>query len=269
MAILDVFTFSNSSSVHEEKRQGGGGGGEEESLASSVREGGWVEEELNLPLGYRFRPTACELIIYYLVNKIFGRQLPANIIRDDIDVYKFNPDQLPVGEFKYGKTNEAYFFTDQKSTRPRRTTEDGYWKATGEDVEIYCGDAIVGFKKILVFHWGKAPRGRNSSWIMHEYRINPETIPVDLLNDQIKSEKETYVVCRVKHKEYIGRKHSRAESSIESPDESTTSDEEENQIDSTEAKVLLLSWDGSAQLEDYIQDEHVIDDYSKSYQDRV
>ncbi|KAJ0094508.1 hypothetical protein Patl1_16708 [Pistacia atlantica] len=81
------------------------------------------EEELNLPLGYHF-----SLVMHYLVNKIFSQQLPANNIRD-IDFYAYNPHQLPISEFKYGKPNEAYFFTNLEidlKGQTRQTTKNGY-----------------------------------------------------------------------------------------------------------------------------------------------
>lgn len=65
-----------------------------DSLPSSVHE----EEELDLPIGYRFCPEDDELLTHYLANKLLGRQLSANIIRD-IDLYEYDPDQLPIGEF--------------------------------------------------------------------------------------------------------------------------------------------------------------------------
>lgn len=62
------------------------------------------DEEYNLPLGYRFSPRGNELITHYLIKKISGQQLPANIIRE-IDLYAFDPHQLPISklelEFSY------------------------------------------------------------------------------------------------------------------------------------------------------------------------
>jgi hypothetical protein len=80
MALSDNACVSISSSVHESN------GGEEE------------EEDLDLPIGYRFCPEDDELITHYLKNKLLGRPLSANIIRD-IDLYEYDPDELPIGVF--------------------------------------------------------------------------------------------------------------------------------------------------------------------------
>ncbi|RVW60454.1 NAC domain-containing protein 90 [Vitis vinifera] len=55
--------------------------------------------------------------------------------------------------------------------RPSRTTESGYWKATGSPSYVYSSDnRVIGVKKTMVFYKGKAPAGRKTKWKMHEYR---------------------------------------------------------------------------------------------------
>jgi len=46
------------------------------------------------PPGFRFHPSDEELIIHYLQNKINSNPLPAPIVAE-IDLYKFNPWELP------------------------------------------------------------------------------------------------------------------------------------------------------------------------------
>lgn len=76
---------------------------------------------------------------------------------------------------------EWYFFSmlDKKyanGSKTNRATELGYWKTTGKDREILNGSRVVGMKKTLVYHKGRAPRGERTNWVMHEYRLSDEVL---------------------------------------------------------------------------------------------
>lgn len=58
----------------------------------------------------------------------------------------------------------------------KRATDNGYWKITGKDRNVFYNDKIVGTVKTLVFHLGHAPFGKRTDWIIHEYRILDEEL---------------------------------------------------------------------------------------------
>lgn len=66
-------------------------------------------QNLWLPVGYRFCPRDCELVIHYLKNKILGLQLPADIIRE-VDLYSYNPDELPLCKLNFFFSIEFNYF---------------------------------------------------------------------------------------------------------------------------------------------------------------
>lgn len=77
---------------------------------------------------------------------------------------------------------EWYFFSvlDKKygnGARTNRATEKGYWKTTGKDRAVHRNKSqVVGMKKTLVYHSGRAPKGQRTNWVMHEYRLIDEEL---------------------------------------------------------------------------------------------
>ncbi|KAG6669760.1 NAC domain containing protein 50-like isoform X1 [Carya illinoinensis] len=154
--------------------------------------------------GFRFHPTDEELVIYYLKRKVSGKRFQINAI-SEVDIYKSEPWDLAGKSGLRTRDQEWYFFSalDKKygnGARMNRATNKGYWKATGNDREIRHGSKIVGLKKTLVFHGGRAPGGLRTNWVMHEYRLVEE----ELEKARVGVTQDAYVLCRVFHKNNIG-----------------------------------------------------------------
>uniref|UniRef100_A0ACD5WQ67 Uncharacterized protein n=1 Tax=Avena sativa TaxID=4498 RepID=A0ACD5WQ67_AVESA len=134
-----------------------------------------MEVEQDLP-GFRFHPTEEELLSFYLSRVALGKKLHIDII-GTLNIYRHDPWDLPAMA-KIGE-REWYFFVprDRKAGsggRPNRTTERGFWKATGSDRAIRSTadpKLVIGLKKTLVFYQGRAPRGMKTDWVMNEYRL--------------------------------------------------------------------------------------------------
>lgn len=162
----------------------------------------------NLPPGFRFHPTDEELIVHYLKNQAMSKPCPASII-PEVDIYKFDPWQLPDMEKSEFGDNEWYFFTprDRKypnGVRPNRATLSGYWKATGTDKAIYSGSRYVGIKKALVFYKGRPPKGTKTDWIMHEYRLNDPPRAHHQIRPHGSMRLDDWVLCRIYKKRQSG-----------------------------------------------------------------
>ncbi|RWV88834.1 hypothetical protein GW17_00049047 [Ensete ventricosum] len=134
----------------------------------------------SLAPGFRFHPTDEELVSYYLKRKVCGRPLRIDAVAE-VDLYKCEPWDLPGRSRIRSRDLEWYFFSplDRKysnRSRTNRATTQGYWKTTGKDRPVFRGPRVVGMKKTLVYHAGRAPRGTRTNWVMHEYRLKDEEL---------------------------------------------------------------------------------------------
>ncbi|WOL16220.1 NAC domain-containing protein [Canna indica] len=155
--------------------------------------------EARLPPGFRFHPRDEELVCDYLMRKARdGGWQGGCPMMIDVDLNQCEPWDLPEMACLGGK--QWYFFSlrDRKyatGQRTNRATQSGYWKATGKDRQVRRVGVLVGMRKTLVFYQGRAPTGRKTQWVMHEFRI-AGFIDVQKLN----SLEEDWVLCRVTHK---------------------------------------------------------------------
>ncbi|XP_038974540.1 NAC domain-containing protein 21/22-like [Phoenix dactylifera] len=156
--------------------------------------------EARLPPGFRFHPRDEELVCDYLAKKDSGDGGNGSFygcpMMIDVDLNKCEPWDLPELACVGGK--EWYFFSlrDRKyatGERTNRATQSGYWKATGKDRQISRHGVLVGMRKTLVFYQGRAPRGRKTDWVMHEFRMEGHSNPPKFSF----ANKEDWVLCRV------------------------------------------------------------------------
>ncbi|KAM3214024.1 hypothetical protein ACQJBY_066442 [Aegilops geniculata] len=162
--------------------------------------------EARLPPGFRFHPRDDELVLDYLSRKLGGGAggaaaavasvygCPAMV---DVDLNKIEPWDLPEIACIGGKEWYFYSLRDRKyatGQRTNRATESGYWKATGKDRAISRKGLLVGMRKTLVFYEGRAPKGKKTEWVMHEFRKEGQG---DLMKLPLK---EDWVLCRVFYK---------------------------------------------------------------------
>ncbi|OVA09302.1 NAC domain [Macleaya cordata] len=180
----------------------GGGGG---AVAVSCMDDDLFGDPKSWPPGFRFHPTDEELVLYYLKRKICRRRLKLRVIAD-IDVYKWDPEELPGQSVLKSGDRQWYFFSprDRKypnGARSNRATRHGYWKATGKDRHIEWNSRPVGSKKTLVFYRGRAPNGERTDWVMHEYTLDEEELK------RCKSAQDCYALYKVYKKSGPGPKN--------------------------------------------------------------
>ncbi|GJZ86802.1 transcription factor JUNGBRUNNEN 1-like protein [Tanacetum coccineum] len=165
-----------------------------------------VDHDVPLP-GFRFHPLDEELVGFYLQRKVEKKPISLELIKE-IDIYKYDPWDLPKGN--NGGEKEWYFFCRRgrkyrNSIRPNRVTGSGFWKATGIDRPVYSSDGskCIGLKKSLVYYRGSAGKGTKTEWMMHEFRLPPQSDMHNNNNNKhmddksIAQEAEVWTLCRI------------------------------------------------------------------------
>ncbi|KAK2971898.1 hypothetical protein RJ640_000521, partial [Escallonia rubra] len=131
--------------------------------------------------GFRFCPTDEELISYYLKKKLDGCDKSVQVI-PEVDICRYEPWDLPDSEwFFFSARGRKY----PNGSQSKRATDFGYWKATGKERNVKSGSNVIGTKRTLVFHTGRAPKGKRTEWIMHEYCMSGNS-------------QDSVVVCRLR-----------------------------------------------------------------------
>ncbi|XBI57802.1 hypothetical protein VPH35_039127 [Triticum aestivum] len=133
---------------------------------------------MNYPVGFRFAPTDEELVEYYLLPRLQGRQqVPNHAIIED-NVYRCHPDELVNGKYKdKGQDNNWFFLTSRtrkyvNGGRPARTTDDGRgrWKASTGTTEV-VGATVTYKESGLAYHEGPIKTEKKAKWLMHELTV--------------------------------------------------------------------------------------------------
>ncbi|CAL9145845.1 unnamed protein product, partial [Musa hybrid cultivar] len=141
-----------------------------------------------VPSGYRFLPTAEELVVDYLANCIAGTPLPSRAVAF-ADVYGTEPWNL-----LFSDRQEGYFFAERKpknsgGSRVDRRAGTGSWTLNKKQEPVKSivdgREMVVGRKSFLSFNDG---RRKNSGWVMYEYEMCSPGF-------------ERRVLCHVKKKE--------------------------------------------------------------------
>ncbi|KAM0927256.1 hypothetical protein ACQ4PT_003314 [Festuca glaucescens] len=180
---------------HEEEKQEGaaGGGGN----------GAWFTP----PPGFRFTPGEDELVIYYLLPKLQGREHVPNHSIIEANVYESHPDVLTATHKKRG--GESWYFLSPRARkyrngrRPSRSTEDklGRWKASTSSKEgnvKLAGDGKTKYSWCtLNYYEGKIKGETKSKWIMREITIPEFENQKGAGGDGDKDVLDEYVMCRI------------------------------------------------------------------------
>ncbi|CAL9017957.1 unnamed protein product [Prunus brigantina] len=169
------------------------------------------ESVVNLPVGFKFRPSDDQLLGYYLLNKVRGTSFMYDNVIPEMDLYgKIEPWDIwheYGGHNNLAKGEDLYFFTKLKSlsdkdSRVARTIGSGTWK--GENSGTVVSDpkneeSDLGIWKR--FHYENPKSVQDGCWIMHEYSLHPSLVKPT----------NQFVLCRIRKNDRGKRKLRTAE----------------------------------------------------------
>ncbi|KAB1210872.1 NAC domain-containing protein 68 [Morella rubra] len=155
-----------------------------------------------VPRGYRFRPTAEELITHYLLKKVRGEELPWGGIHE-CDLYgEKNP--WKICEAYDHDEDKFYFFTNLKKLKTQnriaRSAGCGTWQGNniGDNIYDKSGKHVIGLNKLFSFKVKDGSRMEKSGWIMHEFSL----AGVSLVGEREKSNKLVLCVLQRRGSEF-------------------------------------------------------------------
>ncbi|KAI3768824.1 hypothetical protein L2E82_19659 [Cichorium intybus] len=162
---------------------------------------------IQMPIGYRFRPTDEEIIIHYLRPKVFSLPLPAPAILHAHHLFLHHPSRLP-GDHK----EKRYFFCKTSSHRPF-SNPAGYWKPVINSEKFILAPGCnhpIGFKKRFVFYQVSDHRRSRTPWILHQFRLL-YPLPMKM---------EEWTVCSI----HMSKKHKKSQQIHKKEEESIDDD---------------------------------------------
>ncbi|CAB4267927.1 unnamed protein product [Prunus armeniaca] len=163
-------------------------------------------EYVDVPIGFKFRPSDDELLRYYLLNKVSGTPFKYSNVVPEFNLYgKKEPWDIwnDFGGQNLEKGEDLYFFTKLKlvtgkGSRVARTIGNGTWK--GEDKGTTVRDPAkkntpLGLCKR--FRYENEKSDQHGCWIMHEYSLHPSLVKPQSNSNTCGCDGK-YVLCRIR-----------------------------------------------------------------------
>ncbi|XP_044955213.1 NAC domain-containing protein 71-like [Hordeum vulgare subsp. vulgare] len=200
---------------------GGGGAGGDEGIFRG-------DDQFIPPPGFRFKPSDEELIRYYLLPKLQGREYVPNRAIIEHNVYQCHPDQLTGQYMDRGEGKSFYFLSPRvrrydNGDRPRRDTDDGRgrWKVstgkTEKEEKKLAGDGTTYCFSVLNYFESPRGGGRKSEWLMRELTVPGYEIKLPKDGGPGGKTLDRYVMCKIYIKDDKGDDDEEAGPSSASP----------------------------------------------------